>query len=56
MLLEVARGRTNAEIGSALFISLSTVKTHLAALLRKLGARNRVELVMWAYDTGRVQR
>jgi DNA-binding CsgD family transcriptional regulator len=32
------------------------VKTHLASLMRKLGARNRVEIAMWAYETGRVQR
>ncbi len=32
----------------------STVKAHLAALMRKLGARNRVEIAMWAYETGRM--
>ncbi|HVL28861.1 MAG TPA: LuxR C-terminal-related transcriptional regulator [Acidimicrobiales bacterium] len=37
-----------------LAISLSTVKTHLAALMMKLGARNRVELAMWAYETHRI--
>lgn len=52
----VAAGRTNAEIAEDLFISLSTVKTHLASLSTKLGARNRVEIAMWAYDTGRVGR
>jgi DNA-binding NarL/FixJ family response regulator len=51
----VARGRTNAEIADELHISLSTVKTHLASLMAKLGARNRVELVMWAYDTNRIR-
>ncbi|MDH3683762.1 MAG: LuxR C-terminal-related transcriptional regulator, partial [Acidimicrobiia bacterium] len=35
-------------------ISLSTVKTHLASLMRKLGARNRVEIAMWAYESDRV--
>lgn len=54
VLLAAARGRTNGEIGDELSISLSTVKTHIAALMRKLDARNRVELVMWAYETGRV--
>lgn len=49
----VARGRTNAEIAEELYISLSTVKTHLASLMTKLGARNRVEIAMWAYETGR---
>lgn len=56
MLLTVARGRTNAEIADELAISLSTVKTHLANLMSKLGARNRVELAMWAYETGRITR
>ncbi|MGH8826850.1 MAG: LuxR C-terminal-related transcriptional regulator, partial [Jiangellaceae bacterium] len=55
VLLTVARGRTNAEIAAELHISLSTVKTHLSSLMAKLGARNRVELVMWAYDTGRMR-
>jgi DNA-binding NarL/FixJ family response regulator len=54
VLLTVARGRTNAEIAEELYISLSTVKTHLASLMTKLGARNRVEIAMWAYETGRV--
>ena len=54
VLLTVARGRTNAEIADELSISLSTVKTHLASLMTKLGARNRVELAMWAYETDRV--
>lgn len=55
VLLAVARGRTNAELAQELFISLSTVKTHLASLMRKLDARNRVEIAMWAYETGRVR-
>jgi DNA-binding NarL/FixJ family response regulator len=53
VLLAVARGLTNSEIGDALHISLGTVKTHLASLMTKLAVRNRVELAMWAYDTGR---
>lgn len=55
VLLTVARGRTNAEIARDLHISLSTVKTHLGSLMAKLGARNRVEIAMWAYETGRVK-
>jgi DNA-binding NarL/FixJ family response regulator len=55
VLLTVARGRTNSEIADELHISLSTVKTHLTALMNKLGARNRVELAMWAYETGRIK-
>jgi DNA-binding NarL/FixJ family response regulator len=50
----VARGRTNQEIAAELFISLSTVKTHIASLMAKLPARNRVEIAMWAYQNGRV--
>ena len=54
VLARVAVGRTNSEISDELFISLSTTKTHLASLMGKLGARNRVELAMWAYETRRV--
>ncbi|MEM8905933.1 MAG: response regulator transcription factor [Actinomycetota bacterium] len=54
VLVTVARGRTNAEIADELHISLSTAKTHLASLMTKLGARNRVEIAMWAYETGRM--
>ncbi len=56
VMLTVAAGRTNAEIAAELHISLSTVKTHLASLMTKLGARNRVEIAMWAYETGRIGR
>ncbi len=54
VLVTVALGHTNAEIADELYISLSTVKTHLASLMNKLGARNRVELAMWAYETDRM--
>jgi DNA-binding NarL/FixJ family response regulator len=54
VLLRVARGHTNGEIAAELHISLSTVKTHLGSLMRKLGARNRVEIAMWAHETGRI--
>ena len=47
----VARGHTNAEIAEHLVISLSTVKTHLAAAQRKLGARNRTEVAVWAWES-----
>jgi DNA-binding NarL/FixJ family response regulator len=56
VLREVATGRTNGEIAGDLHISLSTVKTHIAALMSKLGARNRVEIAIWAHETGRVGR
>lgn len=45
VLLQVARGRTNPEIGDALGIARNTVKAYLASCMRKLGARNRVEVV-----------
>jgi DNA-binding NarL/FixJ family response regulator len=53
ILAAVARGRTNGEIAAELFITLSTVKTHITSLMTKLGARNRVEIAIWAYETGR---
>lgn len=56
VLLALARGRTNAEIGEDLHISVSTVKFHLSSLMTKLAVRNRVELAMWAYETKRVKK
>ncbi|MEV0696527.1 response regulator transcription factor [Saccharopolyspora sp. NPDC050389] len=47
-----ARGLTNGEIGQELFMSLSTVKTHLAAAQGKIKARNRVETAAWAWRSG----
>jgi DNA-binding NarL/FixJ family response regulator len=52
VIRSIARGRTNAEIGAELFISLSTVKSHLTSVQQKLGLRNRVELAAWAWQTG----
>ncbi|MEU4331155.1 MULTISPECIES: response regulator transcription factor [Nonomuraea] len=48
----VARGRTNQEVAAELFVSLSTVKTHIGSIMAKLGARNRVEIAAWAWESG----
>jgi len=56
ILTAVARGRTNNEIAGEFYITLSTVKSHLTSLMAKLGARNRVEIAIWAYETHRVGR
>ena len=53
VLAEVARGLGNTEIGDELHISLSTVKTHIASIMTKIDARNRVELAIWAAERGR---
>ncbi|MEO3926596.1 response regulator transcription factor [Micromonosporaceae bacterium B7E4] len=53
VLVAVARGRTNKEIADELYITLSTVKSHVTSLMTKLGVRNRVEIAMWAYETNR---
>ncbi|MEL6982804.1 MAG: response regulator transcription factor, partial [Actinomycetota bacterium] len=54
VLRAVAIGSTNTEIAAELHLSVSTVKAHVASLLTKIDARNRVELAMWAYRTGRI--
>ncbi len=46
----IARGRTNQEIAAELFISLSTVKTHITRVQNKLGVRNRVEIATWSWE------
>lgn len=56
VLAGVARGLGNGEIGDELHISLSTVKTHLASIMAKLGARNRVEIAIWAHERGGARR
>jgi DNA-binding NarL/FixJ family response regulator len=54
VVLAVARGATNAEAAAELTITLSTVKSHLSSAQAKLGARNRTEIAIWAWESGLV--
>jgi DNA-binding NarL/FixJ family response regulator len=51
----LAKGKTNPEIASALFLGEATIKTHVARVLAKLQLRDRVQAVVWAYETGLIQ-
>ncbi|HYI33935.1 MAG TPA: response regulator transcription factor [Glaciibacter sp.] len=55
VLAKVASGLSNSEIAAELYITLSTVKTHVASLMTKLGAHNRVEIAIWAHETRRTR-
>lgn len=51
----VARGSSNAEIASEMFIGAATVKTHISSVLTKLGLRDRAQIVVFAYESGLVE-
>lgn len=55
VLVEIAAGRTNAEIAARLFVSEGTVKTHVGAILHKLAVRDRTAAVVAAYELGLVR-
>lgn len=55
VLVELARGRSNSEIAQHLYVSEATVKVHVGRILTKLGLRDRVQVVVYAYEHGIVR-
>jgi DNA-binding NarL/FixJ family response regulator len=52
---QIARGKTNAEIASHLYLGEATVKSHVTSILAKLGARDRIQVVVRCYEAGLVR-